>query len=328
MKKTLTIVLALVMVVALVGCGKKNIEKILSLEKAITMDEGDINSVLPGYTLDQLKEAWGTPDDSGEEKGIWYLNDMRLIVNCNWLGEVVVCGLEKSSQGQKPSNHDEKTIEAEIMNIENGSYWVNVDGENVKAPITHLSPGKEPKIGDTVKIVYSGEISKDEPGIIENVLKIYLVEDTQKTANDVAPMIDIYGQKYVAPYMPVKELPEGYTYLGDLQKEEANGTGLEGCKMYAVAELNSLSDFYLYQECGTPIDENTIDSTKLQWAYVQWVKAEPSAQQTEVPENESGASSETNEKGFTPLAPDGWNESEEAQKIYGDAEQEPNEASK
>ena len=87
---------------------------------------------------------------------------------------------------------------------------------------------------------------------------------------DMPPMIDMYGQKYVAPNMPVNELPQGYTYLGELSKEQANGTGLEGCKMYAVTELNSIPDFYLYQECGTPIDDNTVDSEKIQWAYVQW----------------------------------------------------------
>ena len=58
------------------------------------------------------------------------------------------------------------------------------------------------------------------------------------------------------------------------------------------------------------------------------IQTEPSAVQTEVPENKPGASSETNEKGFTPLAPDGWNESEEAKKIYGDAEQEPSDVLK
>ena len=89
---------------------------------------------------------------------------------------------------------------------------------------------------------------------------------------DMPPMIDMYGQKYVAPNMPVNELPQGYTYLGELSKEQANGTGLEGCKMYAVTELNSIPDFYLYQECGTPIDDNTVDSEKIQCAYVQWLK--------------------------------------------------------
>lgn len=95
MRKILSIVLVLVMVLAFVGCGKKNIEKISSLETIITMDEGDINSVLPGYTIDQLKEAWGTPSDSDKEKSVWYLNDMKLIAYNNWLGEIVVCGLEK-----------------------------------------------------------------------------------------------------------------------------------------------------------------------------------------------------------------------------------------
>ena len=79
---------------------------------------------------------------------------------------------------QKPSNHDEKTVEAEIINIENGVYWVDIDGVDVKVPITYMSTGKEPKIGDTIKIVYTGEISKDKPGIIDDVLMIYLVDDT------------------------------------------------------------------------------------------------------------------------------------------------------
>ena len=81
--------------------------------------------------------------------------------------------------------------------------------------------------------------------------------------------------------MPVKELPEGYTYLGELTKDQAYTTGLEGCKIYAVAELDSLHDFYLYQECGTPIDENTIDNTKIQWAYTQWVEVEPTETEKE-----------------------------------------------
>lgn len=37
----------------------------------------------------------------------------------------------------------------------------------------------------------------------------------------------------------------------------------------------------------------------------------------------SAAEAPTNEKSFTPLAPDGWNTSTTAQQIYGDAEQEP-----
>ena len=113
--------------------------------------------------------------------------------------------------------------------------------------------------------------------IISLLLSLFLIVTFSGCHNsvdtgDMPPMIDMYGQKYVAPNMPVNELPQGYTYLGELSKEQANGTGLEGCKMYAVTELDSIPDFYLYQECGTPIDDNTVDSEKIQWAYVQWIK--------------------------------------------------------
>ena len=99
---------------------------------------------------------------------------------------------------QKPSNHGEKTVEAEITNIENGVYWVDIDGVDVKVPITYMSTGREPKIGDTIKIVYTGEISKDKPGIIEDVLMIYLVED--------AVHAEIEGNYYI------EEVGKGYQY--------------------------------------------------------------------------------------------------------------------
>lgn len=93
---------------------------------------------------------------------------------------------------------------------------------------------------------------------------------------DLPPMINMYGRNYVAPYMPVNELPDGYSYLGELTEEQANDTGLAGCKMYAKTELDSVPDFYVFQQCGTPIDENTVDSENIQWAYVQWVAVKES----------------------------------------------------
>lgn len=84
-----------------------------------------------------------------------------------------------------------------------------------------------------------------------------------------APSIVIDNQHFYAPYMPVNELPEGYEYIGVLSEDAANGTGLEGSQMYAK-ETDGFRDFYLYQECGTPIGKNTVDTRKRQWAYVQW----------------------------------------------------------
>lgn len=88
--------------------------------------------------------------------------------------------------------------------------------------------------------------------------------------NTPAPSIIIYNQHFFAPDMPVSKLPEGYEYIGVLPEDAANDTGLEGCKMYAIKEMDSFRDFYLYQECGTPIGNNTVDATKRQWAYVHW----------------------------------------------------------
>lgn len=96
-------------------------------------------------------------------------------------------------------------------------------------------------------------------------------EGPAEEPGEPAPAIILLGQEYRSPHMPVDELPEGYEYVGTLSEEAANGTGLEGCEIYANLRLDSLNDVYLYQECGTPIGDNTVDTTKLQWAYVQWV---------------------------------------------------------
>ena len=110
------------------------------------------------------------------------------------------------------------------------------------------------------------------------LLMLLMVSGCGSSAGDITgdlpPMIVLEGKKYTAPYMPVNELPEGYTYWGDLTAAQANDTGLAGCGIYVNAESDGIPDFYLYQECGTPIDENTIDSTKIQWAYVQWIQVE------------------------------------------------------
>ncbi len=101
MKKIISLVLVLIMVLPFAGCSKKNIEKIPDLETIITMDEGDINSFLPGYKIEQLKEAWGAPDDSGASESVWCLNDVRLVVHYNWHGKVVVAGIETPTDTEK-----------------------------------------------------------------------------------------------------------------------------------------------------------------------------------------------------------------------------------
>lgn len=86
------------------------------------------------------------------------------------------------------------------------------------------------------------------------------------------PMITLNGENYFAGTMPIPELPDDFEYMGEITSDEANDTGLEGCKYYANKYISSFDIFYVYQECGTPIDENTLDNVHRQWAYVKWVR--------------------------------------------------------
>lgn len=81
-------------------------------------------------------------------------------------------------------------------------------------------------------------------------------------SGNVTPIITIHKKEYVASDTIVSVLPTGYEYIGDLPDDATNETGLSGCKMYAVKELNTLSEFYLYQK--TFIGQQ-------QWSYVRWI---------------------------------------------------------
>ena len=64
---------------------------------------------------------------------------------------------------------------------------------------------------------------------------------------------------------PVKELPGGYGYIGDLGEDEALDSGLAGCRMYAdlALEPSECSDVYVCQPVGESGGE---------WAYVKYVR--------------------------------------------------------
>ena len=75
-------------------------------------------------------------------------------------------------------------------------------------------------------------------------------------------MITILGKNYIAPDMPVGKLPSEYRYLRNLTAKEANSTDLAGCAIYVDPQDTGMSTLYLYQECGTPIDERTVDNVQ------------------------------------------------------------------
>ena len=95
------------------------------------------------------------------------------------------------------------------------------------------------------------------------------------TSNDKpysgAPKIVLNGQDYFAnEAVIVSELPDGYSYAGELTDQEKEFAYINGAKYYLSMGTESIDDFYVYQECGTPVSEQEIDNTKRQWAYVKW----------------------------------------------------------
>ena len=95
------------------------------------------------------------------------------------------------------------------------------------------------------------------------------------TSNDKpysgAPKIVLNGQDYFAnEAVIVSELPDGYSYAGELTDQEKEFAYINGAKYYLPMGTESIDDFYVYQECGKPVSEQEIDNTKRQWAYVKW----------------------------------------------------------
>ena len=106
-------------------------------------------------------------------------------------------------------------------------------------------------------------------GVLPNFPTASEISDTV-----TAPMITMNGRNYFAPDMPVSELPPEYRYLRNLTAEEVNSTGLENCALYVNPHDADMNIVYVYQECGTPVGENTVDNPERRWAYVKWTAAE------------------------------------------------------
>lgn len=101
---------------------------------------------------------------------------------------------------------------------------------------------------------------------------VVLESKDEKDSGALPPMITINEENFFANTMPIAELPEDFEYMGEITAEETNDIGLQGCKYYTNKYISSFDEFYVYQECGTPIGENQVDNTQRQWAYVKWVR--------------------------------------------------------
>ena len=85
---------------------------------------------------------------------------------------------------------------------------------------------------------------------------------------DETPYLLFEGVKYYANGVPTQYLPYSYGKAGELTTEQAGNSGLSGIPYYI--SFNN-DDLYTYMETGTPVGDNTVDTTKRQFAYVRWI---------------------------------------------------------
>ena len=80
--------------------------------------------------------------------------------------------------------NDAVTFQATILEIHDDSYLVEpVEGsaelnsaDQITIPMTNMNVSPEPEVGDTLEIVYDGEIAESYPAQITNVYSISVVE--------------------------------------------------------------------------------------------------------------------------------------------------------
>lgn len=101
MKKRLTISLLVVVLlieaflVWRIGYSvRKSNDNLPALTEIAKMSESEVNNILPGYKIAQLREVWGTPDISEASTDIWKTGDLTLVVNYKNNGVVAICGLK------------------------------------------------------------------------------------------------------------------------------------------------------------------------------------------------------------------------------------------
>ena len=94
------------------------------------------------------------------------------------------------------------------------------------------------------------------------------------TTGDLPPMLTFGEARYVAPEKPVTHLPYGYIRAGLVTKEQSGDTNLQGHDYFIHEgdDPDMPEDLYVWQECGTAVAVNLVDSTQRQWAYVRWIR--------------------------------------------------------
>lgn len=104
MKKKL--IIALIVIAVIIGAifvwrvayaMRKNTDNLPTLTAIAEMSEAEVNSLLTGYKINQLKSVWGELDTSEDNTVSWEIGDIILIVNYKNNGVVAICGLKDDS---------------------------------------------------------------------------------------------------------------------------------------------------------------------------------------------------------------------------------------
>lgn len=200
MKKKVKIVIIILLIVVLAVCAwfigyhtRKSQDNLPSLESIAEMDEADINDLLVGYRNYQLDDVWEDPDIKSENTWIWKIDEhTQLQVSCNNKDKVVVCSLDSIFQ-------------AKILGIFDSYYLVEpVEGspelrssDRIEVKIEHLDSSLEPKVGDIIEIIHSGEIMESDPARLQDVYSIRVVKEETQEQWDLIPMVMVDGKLYL-----------------------------------------------------------------------------------------------------------------------------------
>ena len=105
MKKKLSVIAVTILVLAICVStwfygyyNRKSNDNLPTLTAIAEMSEADVNSLLPGYHIDQLREVWGKPDTSENGTIYWKIDDdATLVVSYKNNGIVAICELKDGS---------------------------------------------------------------------------------------------------------------------------------------------------------------------------------------------------------------------------------------
>ncbi len=73
---------------------RKSNDNLPTLTAIAEMSEAEINDILPGYKITQLREVWGKSDISEDSTDSWKIGNITLVVSYKNNGVVAVCGLK------------------------------------------------------------------------------------------------------------------------------------------------------------------------------------------------------------------------------------------